>query len=346
MVVAEVRAKDPAKVSLIEHDNVIRAVLPDRTDHAFDEGILPRRARYSDGFLGSQTIDPSFHRSTVGAISILYRVTGCGIKRKRFDDLLGGPLSHGMLRHVEVNDLATFMAENDKRVEHAKGGGRDSEEIDGDKVRDMAFKKGPPRLRWQSSIKRQIPRDRGLRDLNAQFKQLSVNPWSAPYGIRRLHVTDELADSHINGRSTYDSLMTFRTLVTAKACTMPMHNGNRVQGMQHCQPSIDVTLEKNPRQPVNRRDARILHRKLEHRELLAKCQILKRQMGGVTGVQSKSFSKKGKSSPRPVVTGRFGILLNVSSLIFLSSPVWGPLPPLNPFGTSTAASQSDTASPC
>jgi hypothetical protein len=68
MVAAEALAKDPANVSLIEHDNVIQAVQPDGADPAFDERILPKRARCSDGFLDSQTVDPSLYCSAVAAM--------------------------------------------------------------------------------------------------------------------------------------------------------------------------------------------------------------------------------------------------------------------------------------
>ena len=73
MVVAEVLAKDSAQVSLIQHDNLFQTVPSDGTDQAFDERIFPRRARCSDDFLDSQTLAPSLHRCTVGAISIPYQ---------------------------------------------------------------------------------------------------------------------------------------------------------------------------------------------------------------------------------------------------------------------------------
>jgi hypothetical protein len=45
MVVAEVFAKDPAQVSLIEHDDVVQTIPAYGTDDTFDKWILPGRTR-------------------------------------------------------------------------------------------------------------------------------------------------------------------------------------------------------------------------------------------------------------------------------------------------------------
>ena len=133
-VVAEVLAKDPAQVSLIEHDDVIQTIPANRTDHAFDERILPRRSGRCNHFLDSQALDPSLHGVTIDAISLPQQIAWCGIKRKRFHDLLGCPLSGGMRCHVEVHDSATLVAQNNEDLEHAEGGGWDRKEVNRDEV--------------------------------------------------------------------------------------------------------------------------------------------------------------------------------------------------------------------
>ena len=169
---------------LIENDDMIQAVSADGTDQALNERILPRRARRRDDRFYTQALDPSLHGFTIDAISVSQQIAWCGIKRKGFDDLLGCPLSGGMLGHVEVLDLATVMAENDEHIKHTEGGGRDGEEINGDQIHDMVVKERPPALRWRFSITRHVLRDRGLRDLNAQLEQLTVDSRSAPSDVR------------------------------------------------------------------------------------------------------------------------------------------------------------------
>ena len=92
MVVAEVFTKDPAQVSLIEHDDVIQTIPAYGTDHAFDEWILPRRSARCYHLLDTQALDPSSHSVTIDAIAVTQQITRCGIKWKRLHDLLGCPL--------------------------------------------------------------------------------------------------------------------------------------------------------------------------------------------------------------------------------------------------------------
>ncbi len=51
------------------------------------------------------------------------------LERKCFHELLGCPMSGGMLGHVEVHNLATVMAEDDEYLENTKRGCRDRKQI-------------------------------------------------------------------------------------------------------------------------------------------------------------------------------------------------------------------------
>jgi hypothetical protein len=45
VIIGEVALEVPAQRPLVPHDDVIEALAPDRSDHAFDERILPRTTR-------------------------------------------------------------------------------------------------------------------------------------------------------------------------------------------------------------------------------------------------------------------------------------------------------------
>ena len=45
MVIIEVAGQDAFEVGFVEHDHVIEALPPDRTDQSLDVGILPGRPR-------------------------------------------------------------------------------------------------------------------------------------------------------------------------------------------------------------------------------------------------------------------------------------------------------------
>mgnify|MGYP001819726022 CR=1 FL=1 len=167
MVVTEIFTKDPAQVSLIEHDDVIQTIPANGTDQAFDEWVLPRRTRRCKHILYSQAFDPSLDSVTIDAIAVTYQIARRGIKWKRFHDLLGCPSGGGMLGHVKVHDFATVMTEDYEHIEHTKRGGRNGEEIHRGQVRDMIVEEGSPGLRRRISMTGHVLRNCGLRDLNA-----------------------------------------------------------------------------------------------------------------------------------------------------------------------------------
>jgi len=56
MIVADVLAKDPAQVALIEHDDAIQTIPADGTDHAFDERTFLRQSTRYNYLLDSRLL--------------------------------------------------------------------------------------------------------------------------------------------------------------------------------------------------------------------------------------------------------------------------------------------------
>ena len=50
------------------------------------------------------------------------------------------PLSRGVLRDVEVDNLAPLMPEHQEHVQYTKGGSRDGEEVDGHELLDATVR--------------------------------------------------------------------------------------------------------------------------------------------------------------------------------------------------------------
>jgi len=57
-------------VLLVKNDDMIQAIPADGSDPAFNERILPRRARCCEDILNAQILDPSSDDLTVDAISV------------------------------------------------------------------------------------------------------------------------------------------------------------------------------------------------------------------------------------------------------------------------------------
>jgi len=69
------------------------------------------------------------------------------VKRKRFDDLLRGPLGSRVSRNIEMYDLVSVMAKYDEREQNLEGRGRNREEVDGDDVFRVIIEERTPSLR-------------------------------------------------------------------------------------------------------------------------------------------------------------------------------------------------------
>ena len=126
-------------MTFVQHDDVIQAIPPDTTDHAFRKRIPPRTAGHSEHLFDTQVSNAPLKPHSISGISIPQEVLGCRIPRKRFDDLLPGPLSGGMLRDIEVHDSAAAMGEDYQNEQHFEFHRRYHKEIDRYQIRDMIF---------------------------------------------------------------------------------------------------------------------------------------------------------------------------------------------------------------
>ena len=91
----------------IEDHEVVQAVSPNGTDQAFDVRILPRTLRRREYFLDLQERDSQTNVVAVHAIPIAEQIARRCVVAEGLDDLLGSPGRRRMLRHIEVQHLAT-----------------------------------------------------------------------------------------------------------------------------------------------------------------------------------------------------------------------------------------------
>src|SRR5262249_48945707 len=145
IVVGPVRTKEPSQVALAEHDDVVEALAADGADEPFREGILPRRPGGDEDLANAHARDALGEPLVVDCISIAKEILRGGLFRERLNELPSGPDCRGMIRNVEVEELATVMSQDDEDEEQAEGEGGDNEEVNGDDVSGMRGKKGPPR---------------------------------------------------------------------------------------------------------------------------------------------------------------------------------------------------------
>ena len=136
----------------VEYDEVVQAVSADRADQAFDVGILPRTPgavrlllsgvrRFANQLLGR------------GYCLDLGADTGDILISEGLDDLLRGPGSTGMLRHMEMQHLATTMFQHHEHEQYLPRDRRHGEEVDGNHLTQVSHKeRGTQRKHHQERV--------------------------------------------------------------------------------------------------------------------------------------------------------------------------------------------------
>ena len=194
MIVAEIASQYPFQVTFIQHDDMIQAIPPNATDHAFHKRILPRAAWRGEYLFDTQALDTPLKLASINSVSIPQEVLRSRIPGKRLNDLLPGPLSSGMLRDMEVQHPATVVSEDHQNEQHFESCGGYHKEIDRYQVRDMIFQKRLPcRRRWLFGPYPVFVYG-GFCNINTQFPQLPDNSRRTPAGIGYRYLTDQCPD--------------------------------------------------------------------------------------------------------------------------------------------------------
>jgi hypothetical protein len=119
-------------VPFAQHENVIQALAPDRADEPLRDGILPRTVRCREDFCDAHALHSVRELLAVDAVAIAEEIGRRGVVREALPDLLGHPLRGGMLGHVEVDDAAAIVSQQDENEEHSQARAGDREEVDGE----------------------------------------------------------------------------------------------------------------------------------------------------------------------------------------------------------------------
>src|SRR5262249_33222880 len=118
VIVREIRREETSQVPLAEDDDVIQALTPDRADESLRERILPRAVRGRENLSDPHTHHTSLEGVTVDCVAVAEEVGRRGIVGEGVHDLLGGPVSGGMLGHVEMDDPPAVVGEDNENEEH------------------------------------------------------------------------------------------------------------------------------------------------------------------------------------------------------------------------------------
>jgi hypothetical protein len=111
LIARNIGPKDPTKMPLIEDDDVVQTLAPDRADDAFDVGILPGRARCRADRREAEGLDCPTERCVEGRVAVVEEEPRVREVGEGLAELLSGPSGRGVLRHIDMQDAPPVVGQ-------------------------------------------------------------------------------------------------------------------------------------------------------------------------------------------------------------------------------------------
>src|SRR5262249_49304299 len=104
------------QVLFAEHDNVVEAIPPDRSDHPLRISVLPWRPRRDRAVANAHGAHTPNEGWAVSTIPIANETTRCRSPAVGLGQLLGNPFRGRMGGHAQPHQLSTTMLQNQKSI--------------------------------------------------------------------------------------------------------------------------------------------------------------------------------------------------------------------------------------
>jgi hypothetical protein len=254
VVVGDVIAQKAVKMTLVQDYDVVEELSSNAPDPSLCDAILLRTPRCRPNGRHAARFEVRRDLSREGCVAIEDHVAHTMIERKRFANLLDYPRGAWRVDHIEVQDSSSAVLDREPYVQHSEGDRRDHEEVHRrDRVSVIAEECSPAldrvRLRWPSS---QVPRDRALRDIEAQHPELSVDARSAPARVLGRHALDELPNRLLDPRLTgaWTAATRQPRPVSFEAGPVPADHCFRLHHHEHLGPPRPDTAEQHPEETI------------------------------------------------------------------------------------------------
>jgi hypothetical protein len=150
----------------VEHEHMVQALTPNRTNNALDVGPLPGGSRGAEHFLDTHVSHLSPEGIAEDSIAVAQQVARQLIKGERFSQLLSGPLCCGVGGHIAVQNAPPVMSQHQKPIENQETYGRHSEEVDREQLLGVILQERAPGLRRRLATAHHVFADAGLADVD------------------------------------------------------------------------------------------------------------------------------------------------------------------------------------
>src|SRR6476620_7571134 len=180
VIIACVRSQDPAQMCLIENDDMIQALVANRSDQPFGEAVLPGRSWRGRRVPDAHGAQSACDDAAKDLIPIADEVARRLIPRKSLRYLTSNPFCHRVCCDVDPDQVSAVEPDDDEGIEQVETDSWNNEQVHGGNVRRVVTQEGSPSLAGRSSPLDHVLGDTRLRDLKPKLEQFAVNAWRAP----------------------------------------------------------------------------------------------------------------------------------------------------------------------
>src|SRR6202021_2404695 len=187
ILIFHVTEQQVTEVALAEYNNVVKAFPPDRTDQPFSISILPRGARRRRSIADAYRWESAEKNLTKSAVPVPNEIAGSLFPPACFRDLICDPFCGWMRCDAKPQNMSPAVPHDQQSIEQAKRDCRHDKQIHRRDAVGMIADKGFPALGRRVSSPDHVFGDAGLADLNAELKQLPLDPRRSPQWFGNAH---------------------------------------------------------------------------------------------------------------------------------------------------------------
>jgi len=191
--IADILGQHPLQMPLIECENVVQALGPDRSHPALGDGVGSRRSEWRANLGNTNIAHPTIECGTITAVVVMHeKMSRHLVPSAAFDNLLCRPLFSRMPRHVHVENLPAGVMDHEEHVQHSKRDRSDTEEVARLDLRSVLPQERPPsggRPARMGSL--HILGERSGRNFEPKPRQLRLDSALTPKSVLHGHPADE-----------------------------------------------------------------------------------------------------------------------------------------------------------
>src|SRR5882757_11291838 len=120
VVIVRIVFQNPTQMFLVQDNDVVQTLAPDRSDQPFGKAVLPRRGRCNWLVSDTHGTQSACDDRAIDPIAITNYVTRSTVPRKRLGDLTCNPLRRRVGCDVNPDEISAIKPSNHEAVEHSE----------------------------------------------------------------------------------------------------------------------------------------------------------------------------------------------------------------------------------